>query len=256
MSEPTHISHGPSLEGGEGTYRFLQTEEEIMRGDLSIGNATFEGLVDFITSRNDVIIAAKDRCHLRVDTRNTSITLYMEEHGGHRHGLEEYVPSTTITASAAFSKNYAKAKALMITHRSPHDLFEKLREVPHLFNDAAQHADVLKVFRSVTFKLKKLLADTSTDSGEREKSLKLQFEEQPDAAEWQWLVPIYEGGEAELITVKTLYEANEAMNGVNIRLVNWQLEDIETQAAKSMLTKALQHIRNRLGSNIPFVFVN
>jgi len=256
--EPVEVvEKGVSLSGSPGVYRYLTTEEEEKRTDLVIENVSFQGLLNFVTARKEEIIAAKSESHLRINTRTASATLDINEQGGYRHGDAAYKPSLTLEAKSSFSKRYNKAKALMTTHSSPHDLFEKLREVPFLFNDAQEHTKVLQAFRSLVISVKKLVEDTSSDSGERKKRLEMSFNEQPPEISWKWLVPVYENTDPIAIPVSVLFEANSAMNGVNIRLVNWGLEEIEDKEAKAILETSVANIESVLGVNtIPMLYVN
>src|SRR5690606_18166916 len=98
----TPVADGVSLGGDPGTYRFLRNEQEIKRKDLHIENASFDGLLDYITARKEELLAIRDAVHLRADTREAKMRLHVQEHGGHRHGEGPYIPATVIDASAKF----------------------------------------------------------------------------------------------------------------------------------------------------------
>jgi len=257
MSNESTPVNGAHLEGGEGVYRYLTTEEPIARKDLTIKGATFAGLLAYIRSRKEVILALKDETHITANAATGDVVLCIHEHGGYREG-GDYVPETRINAALEQSADFTRVRTIVnTTFRSPHDAFEVLRQVPHLFAWADEHAETLKALRSQTFSLRKLIADTSSDSGEREKRLRLSFEEQPPRIAFRFLVPIHNGEDRVEIEVDALYEANAELNGVNLKLVNYRLDGIVQAAREASLRKAITDIEAELGVDaIPVIAMN
>lgn len=256
MSNETS-AYAAHLEGGEGTYRYLTIEQPIARKDLTVEGATINGLLAFIRSRKESIIAKKDEAHITTSAAEGTIALIINEHGGYREG-GAYEPCTRVNAKLVESNDFARVKSIIgTTFRSPHDAFETLRTVPHLFQSADEHAETLKALRSQTFGLRKLIADTSSDTGEREKRLRLTFEEQPPRIAFSFFVAIHTGEIPTEIEVEALYEANAELNGVNLKLVNYRLDGTVQKAREAALHLSLAEIREVLGEHtIPVIAMN
>lgn len=250
-------NEGLALSGGPGTYLFLQNEQEVRKKDLSVPKATMPGLVNYVKSRAEIIKANKDATHFQINKRKAKMALLLGEFGGFRSGEAAYQPCTTITATAKFSEDYIKARGFMKTHASAHNLAMELRELPHLFSSNHDYLNAVSEFRTMAITLKKVLEDTSNDAGMREKRIKLTFEDGIKAIKWAWSVAIYEGEEKQTIPVDVLYEANESMNGVNIRLVNFDLANIERAALDAMLARTIKEIEGALGDGVvPMLYVD
>jgi hypothetical protein len=244
-----------SLSGGGGTYRFLRSEKSINAQDLIIENATFTGLTNYVKSRKEWLKMLAGETMFRVNMREANVSLHVLEYGGSRHGDDPYMPSTTIHALAKHSDHYKEVKGFMKTHAAAHELAMALRECPYLFNSAEEYTAAVGAFRSMSHTISKVIADTSTDDGSRKKKLELAIDGSKDNIEWEWNVSVYEGGPKQLIKVKTMYEANDSMNGVNIRLVNFELKDIERKAVEKMVEGLLVDIKKEV-PEIPVVYVD
>jgi hypothetical protein len=244
-----------SLSGGGGTYRFLTTEKTISAKDLIIENATFTGLTNYVKSRREDLKRKAEQTMFHVNMREAKVSLYVHEHGGFRHADSAYVAATTIHALAKHSDHYKEVKGFMKTHTAAHELAMALRECPYLFNSAEEYTAAVGAFRSMSHTISKVIADTSTDDGSRKKKLELAIDGSKDNIEWEWNVSVYEGGPKQLIKVKTMYEANDSMNGVNIRLVNFELKDIERKAVEKMVEGLLVDIKKEV-PEIPVVYVD
>lgn len=235
------------LEGGPGGYTFAELPPPIHREDSIINSVTFAGLLSYVEARKAQILARKHESHVICNETTGTIMLTIGEHGSYTDTYGVVVPPAEVYAGAAFSGDFAKVKALFTTYRSPHDLFERIREVPHLFADAGEHATAMQALRGTTIKLRKMLADTSSDKGEREKSLKLAFEEQPPEVSWRFLAPIIAGTSPVEIAAHVLWEANSELNGVNVRVVNFSLQGIEAKAKMDAMKACAEGIIGILG---------
>lgn len=243
------------LDGGPGEYKFTELQPPIHREEFLIDGVTFAGLLSYVEARKVQILARKHESHVVCDETTGIIRLTIGEYGSYTGSDGVVTPYTDVEAAAALSRDFAKVKALFTTYRSPHDLFEKLREVPHLFSDAGEHASAMQALRGTTIKLRKMLADTSSDKGEREKSLKLAFDEQPPEVSWRFLVPIIAGTDPVEVAASVLWEANSEMNGVNVRVVNFSLQGIEDKAQRDAMSGCVDGIIDILGPNeVPVIW--
>jgi hypothetical protein len=250
MSELKNIR----LDGGPGDYTIEVKPEPVFKNNFEIDGATLGGMVNFVRSRSSVIIGRAHETSLLCDEDSGQLHLVIGENGRFTNSGNMEV-STHVSAVASLSRNFMRAKALFSTYTSPHDLFLKLREVPHLFADAGEHASVLNTLRNTTINLRKMLKDTSSDNAEREKTLKVAFEEHPPEVSWKFRVPIIEGADTSDITASVLWEANSEINGINLRVVNFSLDGLVERSIKQAMEQTVKDINDILGENtIPVVW--
>lgn len=258
MSEqaPTLHATGESL-GRPGKYRVMTGEPIIHRKDWRDDTLTLNGLLEFIKVRKEQILSRSPETHICVDPKSSSITFVEGEHGGMADQATRYTPTVVLTGSSTFTQDRNDVAAIMSGLHRPHELGMKLRELPHLFADEASWADAVKNLRSLTLKISKAVKDTSSDeTGEREKAIHLVIENGAVAIEWSWEYRIYEGTPLVTVPVRLLYEADESMSGIYVRVHNPRKVMQERQALEDMLNDTVAEIRKVLGDAVPIIYRN
>lgn len=249
-------SQGRSISGGPGTYRVITGEEPILPKDLTITNATLDGLVNYIEVRRNIILEQADSCHLLVNEANSSITLVLGEFGGSRGIDQTYLPCTRIVGRSGYSKDRGEIKSIMANNWSPHSLAMHLRERPYLFEDTASWSRVVDVLRNLSIKVSKTVEDTSSDAGARKKAVNMLVDSGTEPLEWNWRYSIYEGTAPVLVSATMLYQADENMSDIVGKVFNPHFVHQERAALKKMLNTALGRVAEVLEGSVPVISIN
>jgi hypothetical protein len=192
-----------------------------------------------------------------VDAKNHAITLVLGEHGGWRETGGDYIPTVTITGKSGFTKDREDVQQIMGTRWTPHNLAMHLRELPHLFADEASWTNAVAKLRNLNIKISKAVKDTSNeDTGEREKAIKLLIESGAEALEWNWKYAIYEGTDPVVVPAKILYEADENMSGIYVKVFNPRKVQQERKALEDMMANTISKIHASIGDALPFITLN
>lgn len=243
--------------GRPGEYRVMKGIAPIERKDMVIKNASFKGLLDFVKVRAMDIKQRAGAAHFSVDTKNSTITLVLEEHGGERQEGGRYQPATTVVGSSAFTDDQKEVSGLMRGTHTPHDLAMKLRDLPHLFATEQEWKDAVSILRSLTTKVSKTVKNFSNeDTGQREVAINAIIEDGAVACKWDWKYRVYEATDPVLVPVRILYEADIDTNTVRARIHNPRKLDQERNALEKMMTETIAEIQKILGDALPFIYVN
>lgn len=249
-------SKGLSLSlNSPGTLRFVQGEEPVNPKDLEVDNATIAGVVDYVRKRADEIKNRKEECHVQYDVDGARITLFVGEGGPRRDVSGFYLPSAVIEGKAHYSEDYGTVCQIMKGSHRPHDLAMKLRDLPYLFSDAVAYTDVVNTLRNMDIQVNKLVRDTSSDLGAREKGFRTTIESGAADCAWSWQVPIFVGSEPIKIPVTIIYDVDDATAGVLCKVFQPRMRIYEREGAMRIMTQALADITLATDGRIPLIEV-
>jgi len=262
--EATPTTKRVSLEGGEGTYRFLTTEEPMGLTDsvdLNYQNLTMPGLVNFVRARAEQIKARAGETNITVNTRTGKTELTIGEHGGRKSLTDlDRVAQKNLTAEVKFSDDYSEVRKYAgKSHRSAHDLAMIFRTMPHIFESESDWKRVVTNLRSTHLKVEKVRQESSSDeTGNRENAMTAKITDGQLDLVWSFLVPIYEGEEKTKVEVKAIWEVQSDFTVQVVLLsVGKGFTEREREALKVMTERTRKEIETVLGENtIPFIYVD
>lgn len=231
--------------------------------DLNIGNATMEGLENFVRSRQAYITGRKDETHMLLNTRASSVTLVIGEHGQRKLvGENNTTPTISIKAKSHLSDEYKEVLEVMHVdgHESPRELAEFLRQRPYLFASVDECVRVVKALKNTSLKIGRIKKDTESDGGEREKQLKTTIEDGQIDLGWTFTIPIFEGTGNETIPVRARFEVNEDLTDVNVIVLDDTGEGLRNKRKnleKQLMQDCIKNVEAILGQDaIPMVFID
>lgn len=235
-----------------GTYHEVQGEPSVARKDLTIGNATFPGLLAFVRVRKDAILKGAADTMLVIDEADQKITLKMREHGGHKATAGEYIPATTVEGKAEFTDDHKAVKQMMAKKWNAQELGLHIRTLRHLFAEEGPWVDLVGKLRSVSTKITHIVEDIAKDTGDKKKSLETVTDSVPFGFVMRY--SIHNGTQPVDVRLDAAYDVKGS--SVEIGLISPNLLMQEREAVEAMMQKTQEKLKEYLGDAIPFVLVN
>lgn len=236
-----------------GTYHLVEGEAEIPKGNLLIANATFQGLLSYVKVREVYIEENKANTHLRIDSANQKVTLYVEEYGAHRNTGGTTVPSVTITGSAKFSEDHLTVKAMMGKKWSAHELGMHIRGLRHLFPEEGPWVEMVNRLRTMKMRIEHVTEDVSTDLGAKKKSLETEITK-AEAIFFVMRYSIHNDSTPVDVRIDVAYDVKGS--SVELGLISVNLVKMEREAVEAMMQATVEKLRSILHESIPFIGIN
>jgi len=252
---------------GEGEYIIRHIDGEQIEGlqdstDLAIEGVTMEGLSNFVSSRAEYIKERKGESLLKANTRASTLSLVIGEHGRRKLiGQSNAVCVTRVSAASKETEDYVAVKGFMRTRRADMKvLAREFRAAPHLFANMDEMAAVVKVLRDTSFKVEVVRTSTDNeDTKKKEESMVAQLVGESADFEFRFKVPFYEGQGRTEIPVRVLLEISDGdkskVEAVLYDATPEGLKIMERKAQRDLLDGAIADIEESLGKGtIPIVF--
>lgn len=260
-SEQIEVLKGGLQFSEPGTHRLLFTEEPIgmqCSSDLIIRNVTFRGLMNFAQARKGAILKRKKEAHIQADTRNSTISLIVGEHGGRKTPKDyDRVPQLYLSARAIRHEDFSRVLNLLEdSHPSAHDLAMDLRTRPYLFENEQEWMRVVGALRNTNLKIQKIRKETSDDAGMREKRMQVEVTEGGLDLTWNFSAPVFQGEDRRLIPVRAIWEVQDDWS-VHVVLLSYDVVALERQELQNLMDNTIKTLNNILGlDELPVVYTD
>ena len=250
------ITNTPAM-GAPGSYYIIHGEPSKQPSNTNIEDASFVGLVNFITNRKEDILAAAastNKPHIKVMREAGIITFTMHEHGETKEVGGTKVPNITITGSAKLTKDHGTVMGWMSRDNwDAQELGQTLKRNLHLFSSEEQYKAVVKALTTMRLTINTVVEDMKTDEGEKRKALESKLAGQPDI-KFSLKYQMFVGGLETTVDVNVLYDVDGS--DVALALFSATLERTKRDAQRGFLEGALSEIRNVLGSSVAIIEAN
>lgn len=245
--------------GEPGTYRIVnEAMRSVDQNNISLSGVTVHGLKDYVRVRKHTILAfnipdTDEGTHLQVNERLRTIMLVIREHGGSQNEGEQYLPATSITATANFSEDHKTVTFLMSGKFSADNLSKTIRKNRHLFPDEASWKALWTDLRNTQLEIGRITEATSNDLGSRKKG----FDEKIVNAkpiQFQMEYSVFEGEPKVLLSFEVMYEI---VNGdVQLSLLCDAMTLTEREKVKEMMDDTVNFIVQTLEDKVPVIRMN
>lgn len=246
--------HMPTVAAEPGSYYFIEGEPSMPKNDLKNDNLTFGGMERFCTVRKDAILEKAAMTHFAVKSAEQTMTLVVEEHGGHRAVGAERIPGIYLTARARETEDHKVVKSMMTKSWDAHDLGKHIQTLRHLFADNKDGWSALvSRLRNMRHQVAAVYENSSTDQGQRKQTMEKQLEQAP-MIEFTVTYKLYEDTPEQNVTLFVAYDCTN--QGVSLRLLSENLIKQERDTVTGLIDKARTNILKLVGDAIPIVDVN
>jgi len=246
----------PSM-GAPGSYYIIHGEPSQQPSDINIADASFVGLLNFVTNRKDDILEAassKNKPHFKVLREAGTITFTMHEHGHVRELGNAKIPNIVITGSAKLTKDHNTVMGWMSRDNwDAQELGQTLKRNLHLFSSEEQYKAVVKALTTMKVTINTVVEDMKTDEGEKRKALESKLAGQPDI-KFSLKYQMFVGAPETTVDVNILYDVDGS--DVQLALFSATLERNKREAQRNFLDGALTEIRNILGAKVAIIEAN
>jgi hypothetical protein len=240
-----------------GTYYRVDGEPSIALKDLSIENASFNGLISFVTNRKaDILKEANmdERPHFTVSREAGSIKFTMYEHGGSKPVGGEYTPNMTMTASVKATKDHNLVMGWMARDNwDAQELGQLLKRHMHLFASDAQYNSTVRTLTTMRVEIGTVVEDVKKDEGEKKKLLEQKLSGQPDI-KFAFKYAMFVGQPEVTVDVTVLYDIDGS--DVTLALFSATLERTKRDTQKALLENTVAALKEVLGDKVAFIELN
>lgn len=240
-----------------GTYYRVNGEPSIAMKDFVIENASFNGLINFVTNRKEDILEEaemNERPHFAVSREAGSIKFTMFEHGGSKQVGTDYVPNTTITASVKPTKDHSTVMEWMARDNwDAQELGQVLKRHMHLFASDAQYNSTVKTLTTMRVEIGTVVEDVKKDEGEKKKMLEQKLSGQPEIR-FAFKYAMFVGQPEVTVDVTVLYDVDGS--DVTLALFSATLERTKRDTQKTLLENTITALKEVVGDKVAFIELN